>query len=148
MMKTEQEKQNYAKLVKEISPGSSVLKNCIKAFFIGGAICAIAQVIQTILLNRGVEQEDAGMYTAIILVTVAIILTAIGWYSKLGKFAGAGSIVPITGFANSVAAPAIEYKNEGLVLGVGAKMFLVAGPVLVYGLATSVIVGLIYYFIR
>jgi len=145
-MKTE--KQKYAELVKEMSPGSSVLTNCIKAFFVGGAICAIAQVIQTLLLNRGLEREDAGLYTALILVAVAILLTAFGWYSKLGKFAGAGSIVPITGFANSMAAPAIEYKNEGLVLGVGAKMFIVAGPVLVYGLATSVVVGLIYYFLR
>jgi len=147
-MKTELEKQQYNEMVKAASPGSNVITNCIKAFLVGGVICAVAEVLHNILLRAGVEKDDAGLLTAIILVAVAILLTALGIYSKLGKFAGAGSIVPITGFANSIAAPAIEHKNEGLVLGVGAKMFVIAGPVLVYGLATSVIVGLIYYFVR
>jgi len=147
-MKTELEKQQYNEMVKAASPGSNVVTNCIKAFLVGGAICAVAEVLHNVLLRAGVEKDDAGLLTAIILVAVAILLTAFGVYAKLGKFAGAGSIVPITGFANSIAAPAIEHKNEGLVLGVGAKMFVIAGPVLVYGLITSVIVGLIYYFVR
>ena len=148
MSPTEQNKQIYSEIVKAASPGSTVVANCVKAFLVGGAICAIAQIIQNILLNNGVVREDASLITASILIASAILLTALGLYNKLGKHAGAGSIVPITGFANAIASPAIEHKKEGLVLGVGAKMFIIAGPVIVYGLATSVIVGLIYYFTR
>ena len=146
MNKTELDKQLYAEMVEQASPKSTIFTNCIKAFLVGGSICAIAQIIQDTLLRLGLVREDASLVTASILIAVAILLTALGLYSKIGKHAGAGSIVPVTGFANSIAAPAIEHKKEGLVLGVGAKMFVIAGPVIVYGLATSVIVGLIYYF--
>lgn len=148
MNPSELDKQLYGEMVKAVVPSSSTFKNCIKAFLVGGAICALAQIIQDILLRTGLVTEDAGLITACILVVTAILLTALGIYNKIGKHAGAGSIVPITGFANSIAAPAIEHKKEGLVLGVGAKMFVIAGPVLVYGLLTSVVVGLIYYFTR
>ena len=148
MNKTEQDKKNYGEMVKAASPSSTVLANCIKAFLFGGAICAIGQIIQNILLRTGLVRDDASLMTASILIVAAVLLTVFGLYNKLGKHAGAGSIVPITGFANSIAAPAIEHKEEGLVLGVGAKMFIIAGPVIVYGLAASVIVGLIYYFVR
>ena len=148
MKATEQNKLMYSEMVKAASPSSTTFTNCVKAFFVGGAICAIAQIIQDILLRTGLVREDASLLTASILIVSAILLTVFGLYSKLGKFAGAGSVVPITGFANSIASPAIEHKSEGLVLGVGAKMFVIAGPVIVYGLMTSVVVGLIYYFIR
>ena len=148
MNQTEQSKKIYSEMVKAASPPSTVGVNCIKAFLVGGAICAFAQVIQELLLRGGMIRENANLITASILIISAILLTALGLYCRLGKFAGAGSIVPITGFANAIASPAIEHKKEGLVLGVGAKMFIIAGPVIVYGLATSVIVGLIYYFVR
>jgi len=150
-MKTTEQKDKvaiYSEMVKAASPSSTTVTNCIKAFFVGGAICAIAQIIQNILLRTGLVRDDASLLTASILIVTAIVLTIFGLYSKLGKFAGAGSVVPITGFANSIASPAIEHKNEGLILGVGAKMFVIAGPVIVYGLMTSVVVGLIYYFVR
>ena len=148
MKATEQNKQLYNEMVKAASPPSSTVTNCAKAFLVGGAICAIAQVIQDLLLRSGIVRDDASLITASILIISSILLTALGLYGRLGKFAGAGSIVPITGFANAIASPAIEHKKEGLVLGVGAKMFIIAGQVIVYGLMTSVIVGLIYYFVR
>ena len=148
MQQTDQNKKLYGEMVKAASPGSTVTTNCIKAFLFGGGICAIGQIIQNILLRTSLSREDAGLITASILIVAAILLTALGLYSKLGKHAGAGSVVPITGFANAITAPAIEHKKEGLVLGVGAKMFVIAGPVIVYGLIASVIVGLVYYFIR
>jgi len=148
MNSSEESKQVYSEMIKAASPSSTTVANCIKAFLVGGAICAFAQIIQNILLRTGLIRDDASLVTASILIAVAILLTVLGIYNKLGKFAGAGSIVPITGFANAIAAPAIEHKSEGLVLGVGAKMFVIAGPVIVYGLAASVVVGLVYYFVR
>jgi len=142
------EKERYSAMVKAVSPSSTVGINCLKAFLVGGSICAIGQVLYNILEMRNVSRDDAGLITAGILIVAAVLLTALGLYSKLGKHAGAGSIVPITGFANAIAAPAIEYKKEGLVLGIGAKMFVIAGPVIVYGAMASVVVGLIYYFVR
>ena len=141
-------KDHYDEMVKAASPKSAVGVNCLKAFLVGGTICAIGEIIHGILLAQDISKDDAGLITAGILIVSAILLTALGLYNKLGKHAGAGSIVPITGFANAIAAPAMEYKQEGLVLGVGAKMFAVAGPVLVYGTMASVIVGLIYYFVK
>ena len=141
-------KKRYDEMVKAASPGSTVGINCVKAFLVGGSICAIGQVIQNILTARNLSQDDAGLITAGILIIAAILLTALGLYNKLGKHAGAGSVVPITGFANAIAAPAIEYKKEGLVLGIGAKMFVIAGPVIVYGAMASVLVGLVYYFVK
>lgn len=140
--------KNYEKLVKEASPKSAVVINSAKAFLVGGAICAVGQVLYNRFEEAGFSRENAGILVAGILIVAAILLTALRVYDKIAKFAGAGTIVPITGFANAIAAPAIEHKNEGLVLGVGAKMFIIAGPVIVYGTVASVIVGIVYYFVR
>ena len=144
----QKQQQEYKEMVKEYSPNSKVLTNCIKAFWVGGIICVIGQFIINYLISIGMTKEMAATYNSVILMFVAVLLTGLGWYSKIGQFAGAGSIVPITGFANSVAAPAIEHKKEGLIMGVGAKIFIVAGPVIVYGTVASVVVGSIYYFLR
>ena len=144
-MKAIETKKDYQDYVDKKSPNSPILKNLIKAFFVGGLICLIGQFINDFWSSRGLVQEEAATATSITLVFIGIFLTAINVYSKIGKFAGAGSIVPITGFANSIASPAIEFKSEGLVLGVGAKLFQVAGPVLVYGISTSIVIGLIYF---
>jgi len=148
MQKTEQEKQRYGEMVKAVSPGSKVWVNSLKAFLTGGSICAIGQIIHNLLMHADMSREDASLVTGVILIITATLMTALGLYNKIGIHAGAGTIVPITGFANAITAPAIEHKKEGLVLGVGAKMFIIAGPVIVYGTLTSVIVGLIYYFMR
>jgi stage V sporulation protein AC len=139
------DKQKYKKLVEKTSPNSPIFSNCLKAFFVGGIICIIGQFITNRFLAMGFEIDDASTYTSVILVFTASLLTGLGLYSKIGKFAGAGSIVPITGFSNSVTAPAIEFKKEGFILGLGAKIFIIAGPVILYGTLTSVIVGIIYY---
>jgi len=138
-------KTDYANLVKQYSPGSKVARNCARAFVVGGAICVVGQLIMNALLAAGVVRDDASLLMACALIVLAIVFTATGSYSKLGKFAGAGSIVPITGFANAITAPAIEYKKEGFIMGVGAKLFIIAGPVLVYGAMASVVVGIFYY---
>jgi len=148
MDQSEQTKQIYGEMVKAASPPSTTAINCVKAFLVGGTICAIGQIIHNVLGSMGLAKDDVGLITAVILIVAATLLTALGLYCRLGNFACAGSIVPITGFANSITAPAIEFKKEGLIMGIGAKMFIIAGPVLVYGIATSVIVGLIYYFVR
>lgn len=144
-MGKELSKQQYGKMVKKASPNSPIITNCIKAFIIGGIICCIGQLINNIYKNYGFSIEESSTYTSMILIIISSILTGLGIYSKLGKFAGAGSIVPITGFSNSVTAPAIEFKKEGFILGLGAKIFIIAGPVILYGTLTSVIVGVIYY---
>lgn len=144
-MGKEMTKEQYDEMVKKASPNSPIVKNCIKAFIVGGIICTIGQIITNIAKFYGASTEDAGTYTSVILVIAASALTGLGLYSKLGKFAGAGSIVPITGFSNSVTSPAIEFKKEGMILGLGAKIFIVAGPVILYGVLTSVIVGIVYY---
>lgn len=144
-MSKEMTKEQYSKMVEKASPNSPIIKNCIKAFIVGGIICTIGQVITNIAKFYGASIEEASTYTSVILVVAASILTGLGLYSKLGKFAGAGSIVPITGFSNSVTSPAIEFKKEGMILGLGAKIFIVAGPVILYGVLTSVIVGIVYY---
>jgi len=140
--------EQYGEMVKKASPNSHLPSDCARAFLIGGLICTMGEGVMKLYLHCGAEKELAGLLTSVTLVFLAAFLTGLGWYEKLGKFAGAGSIVPITGFANAVAAPAIEFKKEGFIFGVGAKMFVVAGPVIVYGTLTSVIVGVIYYFVR
>ena len=135
-------KELYQDMVKKASPNSHIFKNCIKAFVVGGIICC------NYLKELGLTQNDTGIYTSSVLIFIAALMTGLGLYGKLGKFAGAGSIVPITGFSNSVASPAIEFKKEGFVTGLGAKIFIVAGPVILYGILTSVIVGIIYYFLK
>lgn len=144
-MGKELNKEKYSEMVKKTSPNSPIIKNCIKAFIVGGIICCLGQLINNICKNYGFSTEESSTYTSMILILIASILTGLGLYSKIGKFAGAGSIVPITGFSNSVTAPAIEFKKEGFILGLGAKIFIVAGPVILYGTLTSVIVGIIYY---
>ncbi|HZJ82477.1 MAG TPA: stage V sporulation protein AC [Clostridia bacterium] len=142
--KINKEYQDYAN---SISPKSNIVKNCIMAFWVGGLICTIGQLLNNIAKNYyNMSKEDASAFTSILLILASALLTGLGLYEKIGKRAGAGSIVPITGFANSIVAPAMEFKREGYVLGVGAKLFSIAGPVLVYGISASVIVGLIKYF--
>ncbi|MCL1863036.1 MAG: stage V sporulation protein AC [Defluviitaleaceae bacterium] len=140
--------QMYEEMVNAGKPKSAVLQNCARAFLVGGIICAVAQILYNLLMSAGFTRDDTGLLVAAILTVTTILLTALRIYDRVGKFGGAGSFVPITGFANAIAAPAIEHKKEGLVLGVGAKMFLIAGPVIVYGTLASVIVGIIYYFVR
>lgn len=144
-MKPIETKKDYQKYVDKTTPNSPLAFNIMKAFFVGGTICLIGQFILDFWSSKGLSQDDAATATSISLIFIGIFLTAINVYSKIGKFAGAGSIVPITGFANSIASPAIEFKSEGLVLGVGAKLFQIAGPVLVYGISTSMIIGLLYF---
>ena len=135
----------YSSYVDKKSPNSPLAKNIAWAFGVGGIICTIGQFITNFFLSRGLPRETVGSITSIILILVAIILTAFDVYDAIGKRAGAGSVVPITGFANSIASPAIEFKTEGLIMGLGSKMFTVAGPVLVYGISASIIVGFLYF---
>jgi len=141
-------KQQFGKMVEKASPKSNLFVNCIKAFLFGGFICGLSQGFFNMISNMGFDEEKAHMITILTLIFIAALMTGLGVYDKIAKHAGAGTIVPITGFSNSVAAPAIEFKKEGFVFGVGAKMFAVAGPVIVYGVLTSVVVGIIYYFIK
>lgn len=135
----------YGKYAKKFTPRPNYVGNCLKAFFVGGAICAAALLAENRLQDMGLDQKDARTFVTISLVALAQLLTGLGVFDVIAKFAGAGVIVPITGFANSMVAPAIEYKKEGPVLGVGNKMFSVAGPVLVCGIAVAVAVGIIYW---
>lgn len=136
--------QTYQKYVDKKSPNSPILKNCFNAFWVGGLICSIGQIILNICKQRGFDIATSGTIVSIILIGISAFLTGLNIFNKIGKFAGAGSLVPITGFANSIVAPAMEYKSEGYVMGVGGKMFTVAGPVLVFGISSSIIVGIIY----
>lgn len=138
-------KKDYQNYVDKVTPNSKTAFNVFKAFIVGGLICIGGQIILDFWTNQGLSKNDASSATSITLIFIGISLTALNIYNKIGKFAGAGSIVPITGFANSIASPAIEFKSEGLILGVGAKLFQIAGPVLVYGISTSMLVGLIYF---
>ncbi|WP_330548584.1 stage V sporulation protein AC [Bacilliculturomica massiliensis] len=139
--------KEYEQYVKQFTPSPKYFSNCLKAFIVGGLICVAAFYVQGLFMDRGMNEKDAGTLITVILVCSAQLLTGLGVYDTIGKFAGAGSIIPITGFANSMVAPAIEYKKEGIVLGVGAKLFSLAGPVLVCGISASVIIGIVYYFI-
>ena len=140
--------REYDRLVKQLTPNSNYLQGYVRAFWVGGVICSIGQAI-TLLGEKGLGmvESDALMFTSVCLIFLGVLLTGLGIYDDIGRYAGAGSIVPITGFANSIAAPAMEFRREGLVLGVGAKLFTVAGPVLVYGIASSIVVGVIYWLV-
>ena len=138
------EKQ-YDALVKELSPPSPLGKDCLLAFLVGGAICCLGQVFLNWYGSLGLDKDMAGTGASMSLVALSALFTGLSLYDDLAKHAGAGTLVPITGFANSIAAPAVEFKTEGFVLGVGAKMFTIAGPVLVYGTAASVVYGFIYW---
>ena len=136
--------KEYEKYVEEKSPNSPTLKNCFNAFWVGGLICTVGQFILEYCKYIKLDIQISYTIVSVTLIFISAFLTALNIFNKVGKFAGAGSLVPITGFANSIVSPAMEYKSEGYILGVGAKMFTVAGPVLVYGISSSVIVGLIY----
>ena len=137
--------QRFQTLEKEVEPKPQIVKNCIRAFLVGGLICDLGQVIMTVLKNYDFSKDEIGAITSICMVFLGALLTGVGIYDKIATYAGAGTVVPITGFSNAIVAPAIEFKKEGFVFGVAAKMFTIAGPVLVYGIGSSVIVGIVYY---
>ena len=137
-------KKAYQEYVDKKTPNSPILKNCFNAFWVGGLICTIGQIILNICKERGFDTQASGTIVSILLIGIAAFLTGLNLFNKIGQFAGAGSLIPITGFANSIVSPAMEYKSEGYVMGVGGKMFTVAGPVLVFGISASIIVGIIY----
>ncbi|HHW49422.1 MAG TPA: stage V sporulation protein AC [Clostridiaceae bacterium] len=141
-------KKEYQKYAESKSPKSKLFRNIIRAFWVGGMICVLGQLFTNLLKNMGVDMEEAGSITSIIMIFLGILFTGLNVYDELGRYAGAGSTVPITGFANSIVSPAMEFKSEGYIMGVGAKMFVIAGPVLVYGILASVVVGVLYYLIK
>ena len=138
--------QDYGKLVNEKSKPSPMGKNIVWAFLVGGAICTIGQGLMNLYQKYGLDKEQAGTAVSVTLIFAAALLTGLGLFDKLAKHAGAGTLVPITGFANAVVSPAMEFKSEGLVLGLGAKMFIIAGPVIVYGVTAAAAYGLILFF--
>lgn len=140
-------KAEYKKLAERKAPSSRLGKDCTFAFLVGGSICALGQLILNLYTNMGLSEELASGATSVTLIFIGVLLTGLNIYPKIAKFAGAGTIVPITGFANAVSAPAIESKTEGMVMGVGAKLFTIAGPVIVYGVTASFFAGL-WYFIK
>ena len=137
--------KEYGKLVEDMMPKSPIWRDCLNAFWIGGLICTLGQVFMNCYTSWGMEKQDASTAASMTLVVLAALLTGLSFYDDIAKVAGAGTLVPITGFANSIAAPAVEFKTEGFVLGVAAKMFTIAGPVIVYGLAASVVYGFVYW---
>ena len=137
-------KKIYQDYVDKKSPNSPIIKNCFNAFWVGGLICTIGQIILSICKERGFDTSTSGTIVSILLIGISAFLTGLNLFNKIGKFAGAGSLIPITGFANSIVSPAMEYKSEGYVMGVGGKMFTVAGPVLVFGISASILIGIIY----
>ena len=144
-----QDKNEYKNYVDKISPKASYVKNYIMAFLVGGLICCIGQGINDFYMKiANLEKLQASSATSMTLIFIGAFLTGLGVYDLIGKRAGAGSIIPITGFANSIVSPAMEFKKEGYVMGVGANLFKIAGPVLVYGISSSIICGILYYFIR
>lgn len=142
---SQKKQKQYEEYVKAVTPVHSLPLNMCKAFFTGGVICVVGQVILNYADNLGLDKDIAGSWCSLILILFSVILTGCNLYSKIGRFGGAGSLVPITGFANSVASSAIEYKAEGQVFGIGCKIFTIAGPVILYGILSSWILGVIYY---
>ena len=137
--------QEYSAYVKQVTPTHSTPLNVARAFLVGGLICCLGQAITNGLIGAGIEKEAAGTWTSVILVGAAILATGFNWFGSLVKFGGAGALVPITGFANSVVSPAIEYKKEGHVFGIGCKIFTIAGPVILFGIFASFLAGLLYW---
>ena len=144
-MNPQDTKKDYQNYIDKKSPNSPVFKNCFNAFWVGGLICTIGQIISEFCKYNSLDVQLSGTIVCIVLIGISAFLTGLNLFNKIGKFAGAGSLIPITGFANSIVSPAMEYKSEGYVMGVGAKMFTVAGPVLVYGISSSILVGIIYF---
>lgn len=141
-------KDEYSKMADKASPNSPILLNCIKAFLFGGLICTFGQLLNTLFENAGLGEDEVRIATPCIIIIITAILTGVGVFDKIARHAGAGTIVPITGFANSVVSPALEFKHEGAVLGTAAQMFSIAGPVIVYGVGSSVLYGLIIYIFK
>lgn len=137
--------KEYNKIVMKNSPKSKLFVNCIKAFLIGGAICTIGQGFTDLYAMLGAAEKDSKTLCSVTLIFIGILLTAIGVYDKIAKLGGAGTLVPITGFANAVSSPAIEFKSEGYIAGLGAKLFIIAGPVIVYGVSASIIYGFVLW---
>ena len=137
--------KEYAQLVQKAAPKSPMGKDCLNAFWIGGLICVLGQILINSYSAAGLDTDAAATATSITLVTLSALLTGLSLYDNLAKYGGAGTLVPITGFANAIAAPAVEFKTEGFILGVGAKLFTIAGPVIVYGLSASVVYGFLYW---
>ena len=137
--------KEYAQLVQKAAPKSPMGKDCLNAFWIGGLICDLGQILINSYSAAGLDKDAAATATSITLVTLSALLTGLSLYDNLAKYGGAGTLVPITGFANAIAAPAVEFKTEGFILGVGAKLFTIAGPVIVYGLSASVVYGFLYW---
>ena len=137
-------KDDYKKVVDELTPKNKMLKNCIMAFIFGGAICLLGEIINdSFVAWLDIPDNEASPMTSVVLIALSALLTGLGWYDKLGKFGGAGTVVPITGFANSVVSPALEHKREGYILGTAANIFKLAGPVLLFGYFSSFIAGLL-----
>lgn len=132
-------------MTRQAVPPSPVIKDCVYAFVIGGLVCCVGQLVTDVMMKAGFAQDTSKTAASIALIAAAAILTALGLFAKIAKFAGAGTLVPITGFSNSIVSPAIEFKSEGHVFGIGANMFKIAGPVLVFGISASVIYGIIYW---
>lgn len=137
--------QEYKQMNKQAAPRSPVLKNCVLAFLVGGLICAVGQIVVELATGAGMAIKEARLLCSLTLIALSAVLTGLNVYDNIAKHAGAGTLVPITGFANSIVSPAIEFKSEGLVLGMAAKMFIIAGPVLVYGISTSIVYGLVMF---
>lgn len=141
-------RNEYISYTENRAKKSNCVINCIKAFLIGGLICAIGQLFKDLYILWGIEEETAGTLESVSLIFLASLFTAIGWFDKIAKHAGAGTLVPITGFSNSVTSPAIDAKSEGFVTGVASQMFVISGPVIVYGTVASIIYGIVYFFIN
>ena len=147
-MSDQQKFKEYDQMVKRMTPNSQYFQGFVRAFWVGGLICVLGQLISMAgEYWLHLDQSGVSMFTSIVLVFLGTTLTGVGIYDRIGCYAGAGSVVPITGFANSVAAPALEFRREGMILGLGAKLFQIAGPVLVYGIGSSVVAGVIYWVI-
>ena len=137
--------KEYARLTEEMSPKSPMWRDCLNAFWIGGLICTVGQLIMAGYLKLGLDKEAAGTAMSMTLVALSALLTGLSLYDDIAKLGGAGTLVPITGFANAIASPAVEFRTEGFILGVGAKIFTIAGPVILYGISASVVYGIIYW---
>lgn len=146
-LQTEEKKKQYETYVKEVTPVHNLWMNMAKAFLVGGLICTLGQFLLNWCQNMGLDEKTAGTWCSVILVFLSALATGLGLYPRLAKWAGAGTLVPITGFANSVAAPAVEFQKEGQVFGIGCKIFTIAGPVILYGILSSWILGILYYLI-
>lgn len=147
MANVKQIKNEYQEIVKTHSPKNKVMQNSLRAFLIGGVICTIGQGLINLYMYFGMPQDDATMVATVSLVLLSAVLTAFNVYDNIGQYGGAGSLIPITGFANSMVSAAMEFKKEGYIYGMGAKLFIIAGPVIVFGTIASVIIGIIYYFV-